>query len=235
MGCCAESALEEARDEDLAAGRDVLRERLALDALLEVGREDAEHRRAALVQLEVELERADLRVREVAERVARAVVARVVRRRPDGGLHDAAEEEDLHEAEGGEREEARVAVGDRREGDALRRAERRARGRDVAGELEARVVHEHANNSDHRDAAVLALDRAPALKVLRLRLHETERVEETQRRGDAELLLRAHLERRARAARRGREGAVADERRGDAERKSEDRDALHDDLRVEVW
>merc|ERR1711990_137474 len=69
VGC-----LEEARDEDLTARRDVLGERLALDALLEVGREDAEHRRAALVQLEVELERADLRVRKVAERVAGAVV-----------------------------------------------------------------------------------------------------------------------------------------------------------------
>ena len=57
--------------------------------------------------------------------------------------------------------------------------------------------------------------------------HHTREAMEKQ--SNAERLRRDHLERRARAARRGRQGAVADERRGDAERKSEDRDALHDD------
>merc|ERR1719198_1638617 len=164
VGC-----LEETRDEDLAARRDVLRERLALEALLEVGREDAEHRRTALVELEVELERAHLRVGEVTERVAGAVVARVLRRGPDARLDDAAEEEDLHKAERRQREKARVAVRDRGEGDALRGAKRRARERKVAGELEARVVHEHADDRHHGNTAVLALDSAAALEVLRLR------------------------------------------------------------------
>jgi len=83
-------------------------------------------------------------------------------------LGDAAEEEDLRQAEGrhvGERGEAHAVLEDVRE---LHRAVERER----AGEGDAELLHHHAEERHHGDAAVLDLDRAAAGEALLVLPHE---------------------------------------------------------------
>ena len=154
-----------------------------VDARVAHGAERAEHGRAAVLELARERARARGGVRDLLrERVAagdgarRAVVAarevlraaRVLRRRHGDGLGDAAEEEDLGEAERGhvrERREAHAVLEDVRELD-------RAVEGHGAGEGDAELLDHHAEERHHGDAAVLDLDGAAAGEALRVLEHE---------------------------------------------------------------
>ena len=140
-----------------------------VDARVAHGAERAEHGRAAVLELARERARARGGVRDLLrERVAagdgarRAVVAarevlraaRVLRRRHGDGLGDAAEREDLGEAERGH-------VGERREAHAVLEDVRelhRAIEVDGAREGDAQLLDHHAEERHHGDAAVLDLD-----------------------------------------------------------------------------
>ena len=159
----------------------MLGEGLPLDALPDHGPEDTEHGGAALVELHVELELELLTLEGPAE-VAGAVVTGVVGGGPGDELHEAGTEEDLGEPESGNLKEPREAVRDVCE---LHRTVEGQGPRD----LDPSVVDEHADDGDHRDAAVLALDGAAAFEGLRLSLEPAEGVEDAQGVGDANLEL----------------------------------------------
>merc|ERR1719371_159537 len=148
----------------LAAAAHLLAERLARLGLGDHVAEDAEHREPAVGHLGVQLLRLLLGAELLAEE-AHVVVAVVLRRGPPGHLDEAAEEEDLRDAGGGDVEDALAAVGDVRELELLRE-------RQVARELDVGVVEHAARDRDHGDAAVLALDGAAALEALGLRRRE---------------------------------------------------------------
>ena len=129
----------------MAARDDVLREQA----------HDAEHREPAVGDLHGELAALERLLERLAE-VARAVVAVLVR---ELRLEDADEEEDLEEAHRRDLEQRLDAV-------------RHVRELDVAAELDVAegaelLGHDVADRRDHRDAAVLLLDVAVPLELLR--------------------------------------------------------------------
>mmetsp|Transcript_9975 Transcript_9975/g.33870 ORF Transcript_9975/g.33870 Transcript_9975/m.33870 type:complete len:240 (+) Transcript_9975:418-1137(+) len=169
------------------------------DALLEDHAHDAEHGRAAVLELLVELLGEHLRVgRKVSAEVASAVVARVVGGGPDGDLEGRDdEEEDLEPAEGRHVREGGHARRDVLGGEAALEGAAAEDGVAVGHEDVVELVHlrdEVAHHGGHADAAVLDLDRTAALEA-GLVLREAEGVPEAERREHAELVLNGHAHR----------------------------------------
>merc|ERR1719231_1900274 len=192
-----------------AAGRV---ERVDAEELVDEAAGDAEHRRAAALALDVELEGLGLRVVVAHPRLAANVtglavadvgVALVVEEEV-AGLHHAGGDHDLQPGRGRHRLERREEAS--RGGGAVR-------GR----EAEASLDEDDVEEAEHGRAAVLDLHDLEARHVARL--DEAERVIDAERRQDTEVALREHggrLDRRERLhGRRLEGGGGLEEREGD--------------------
>jgi len=168
-----------------AAGRV---ERVDAEQLVDQAAGDAQHRGAAVLALDVELEGLRLRVSVAHPRLA-ANVARLAVRvlglvDEVAGLAHARDRHDLQPAGGGDRlERLKAAAGDISELEASRR-------RDVAREARATLDQDDVEEAQHGRAAVLDLHDLEALHVARR--DEAERVIHSQRREDTDVTLGEH-------------------------------------------
>merc|ERR1719454_2588896 len=193
-----------------AAGRV---ERVDAEELVEQAAGDAEHGRAAVLALRVELEGLDLGVVVAHPRDAGDVARNAVRRvdarlalalglgAEGAGLDHAGGEHDLQPADGG---------------DGLERRDQARRGGLAVGDRDARASldRDDVEEAKHGRAAVLDLHDLVAGHVTGL--DEAERVVDAERREDANVTLREHLDlARARNGRRGREGNRLERGKGD--------------------
>mmetsp|Transcript_25893 Transcript_25893/g.65839 ORF Transcript_25893/g.65839 Transcript_25893/m.65839 type:complete len:237 (+) Transcript_25893:251-961(+) len=181
----------------------------------------AEHGRAAVVELDVQLECLLLRIRVAHPILPRHIAGRLALghgsgpralvETPGANLHQTNEEEDLGEAERRDGLEACDTVREVSELDVRR-------GREVAWPAQARLRNV-ADSGHHRDAAMLDLDRAPASEFLGRRLGgQAQRIPKAQRSHGAKLRLEAHLNGRrahggSRRHRRKRRGKARSGRR----------------------
>ena len=112
--------------------------------------------------------------------------------------------------------ESRKSIWDIREGYAVR-------GGQHPRELDPSIVDQHAHNSQHGNATMLALNSTPALKSLQREHHLVEGIEESQRLRDTDLQL-IHLQGRREARRHAGGGG---EPKREREKKGQERDRLH--------
>mmetsp|Transcript_6025 Transcript_6025/g.14669 ORF Transcript_6025/g.14669 Transcript_6025/m.14669 type:complete len:222 (-) Transcript_6025:25-690(-) len=205
-----------------AAGRV---ERVNAEQLVDQAAGDAEHGRAAVLALGVQLEGLDLGVVVAHPRVQSdvaglGVIGLGLGREAGASLLHAGEHHDLQPARGGDGLERREAAGrDVGELQVLR-------GRQVARHAHASVERDDVEEAEHGGAAVLDLHDLVAAHVAGL--DQAERVEDTQGRQDANVALREHGGRRARhgahGGGRGLEGLD-----GLEQGKGNDGGGLHDD------
>lgn len=146
---------------------------------------DAQHSGTAIVELGIKLAGLLLGIEDVAAEVSAAVVTVVLGSGEPGELNESNDKDDLGKASGGDREESVKSGGDVGELKVVGRG-------DVAIEHNVVVVDDGTNDGSHRNASVLALDGTATLEVLWLSVHPSERIEDAEGLGGADLQIKFH-------------------------------------------
>ena len=146
---------------------------------------DAHHGGTAVVHLGIELAGLLLGVLNVVTEPSDSVVTVVLGSGEPGELNESNDKDDLGKASGGDREESVKSGGDVGELKVVGRG-------DVAIEHNVVVVDDGTNDGSHRNASVLALDGTATLEVLWLSVHPSERIEDAEGLGGADLQIKLH-------------------------------------------
>jgi len=135
--------------------------------------DNSHHSSTAVIKLGVELAGLLLGVKDIITEVTNSVVTVVLGSGPPGDLNKSAEGNDLCKSSGGDGEDSLDTSGDIRE---LKSGGRR----DVSVEDDVVVVDDGSNNGHHGNTSVLALDGTTTLEGLRLGVHPSERIEDSE-------------------------------------------------------
>ena len=140
---------------------DLFGKSLSGDGFSNHGSHDTHHSGTSLVDFHVKLVLELVSLQKVGDErtsVPGSVVSRVVGSRPDGKLANTAEEENLSQTGGGNREKSHHTIGDIRESDSHLLGK-------VSGELNSGIVEKHTDNGSHGNTSVLSLNSSATLEV----------------------------------------------------------------------